>query len=242
MIEPLVLGLLIAPSWGGAMIGLAAVAAFLFRAPLRIWSSDVQHHREVPRTGAARAFVAIYGSSAALLLAGGFLLSGPRAMIPIAAAVPFGLVQLWYDLRTSGRSAIPEILSPVAAGATLATMILAAGGDPGFAIALWALYAFRSIPSVLYVRARIRLQRQRSASLAAPIVSHIVALAGAIWIYLAGWGSIAAIVAFAILLVRAVAGLSPLRRPVMPKALGFVEVGYGAMFVIAIAAGFLAGF
>ncbi|MCB0972737.1 MAG: YwiC-like family protein, partial [Acidimicrobiales bacterium] len=48
-LEPVVLGLLVAPSIAGTCIGLAAIVAFLARTPLRIVLVDLRRRRWLPR-------------------------------------------------------------------------------------------------------------------------------------------------------------------------------------------------
>ncbi len=49
-LEPIVLGLAVAPSIPGLMIGVMALATFLFRTPFKIAAGDILRRRRLPRT------------------------------------------------------------------------------------------------------------------------------------------------------------------------------------------------
>ena len=51
--EPVLLGLLVAPSWAGAAIGAGAVLAFLARTPTKIALGDLRRRRVLSRTRVA---------------------------------------------------------------------------------------------------------------------------------------------------------------------------------------------
>jgi hypothetical protein len=83
--EPVVLGLVLAPSASGACLGLAALAGFLSRHPLRLVFMDRRRGVRYPRTALAERFFAGYALAALLLLAAAFALAsgalrlrGPR--------------------------------------------------------------------------------------------------------------------------------------------------------------------
>jgi hypothetical protein len=91
---------------------------------------------------------------------------------------------------------------------------------------------------VLYVRARLRLEREKPYDALASNTAHGAAvlvgggLAGA---GLAPWLSV---VGLGVLLVRAVVGLSRYHRPAAVKVIGFSEVAYGTLFVLLTAVGY----
>ncbi len=95
----------------------------------------------------------------------------------------------------------------------------------------------RAIPSVLYVRARLRLDRDKPHN--TPLVVGMHALGLAVIAALAFFHvlPLLAVAAFLVLLVRAVVGLSRLRRKVRVNTIGFMEVGYGLLTVLAVAVG-----
>jgi YwiC-like protein len=63
-LEPVLLGLLVAPSPAGLWLALATLGAFLARRPLKIVAGDRRRGREFARTPVARRFVLLYGAVA----------------------------------------------------------------------------------------------------------------------------------------------------------------------------------
>jgi hypothetical protein len=70
-------------------------------------------------------------------------------------------------------------------------------------------------------------------------VSHVLALALAVGLVFAGHAPWAAVAAFALLLLRAAYGLSPLHALVRPRVVGMQEVGFGLAFVLILAVGYM---
>jgi MFS family permease len=97
ILEPIVLGLLLAPSWRGVLIGLAALSCFLTRHPLKLALSDRLKKRPLPRTALATRFACIYGVTAFLFWILAILDAPKDPFIPFLFAAPFVLVQLSYD-------------------------------------------------------------------------------------------------------------------------------------------------
>src|SRR5690606_6649847 len=108
--EPILLGLLLAPSVGGMTLGVAALLVFLLRQPLNIYVKDVRGRRWAARTAGARRFALLY---AALTLAAGLtvLLNLPAfdALLPLLLALPLFAIQLAFDFRNQSRSPLAEI-------------------------------------------------------------------------------------------------------------------------------------
>ena len=60
IVEPVLLGLLIAPSWSGLALAIASMAVFLMRQPLKVLTLDRRRGRQTARTRAARQFFLLY--------------------------------------------------------------------------------------------------------------------------------------------------------------------------------------
>lgn len=125
-LEPILLGLLVAPSWGGVGLAIGAFGLFLLRWPLKVAQTSRKQKRYARMRMALR-FAGIY----ALLAAGGLLLgvwqAGWRPLLPLLPALPFGLIFFLYDTQNRSRSWQAELAGPVAFAAT-ATSIALAGG------------------------------------------------------------------------------------------------------------------
>jgi len=241
LIEPIVLGLVLAPSAAGVGIGGAAIAAFLARHPLRLVLMDRRKGARYPRTTLAERFVLLYAAVALALVA----LAVPLARAPfwpaLALGVPPALLALAGDLRGGSRDALPEAAGGVALGASVSAIALAGGAAAGPAFGAWALLALRGVTAILYVRARLRLDRALPAGISLTLASHVGAIAAAALLAAAGWGPWLAVLALALLLLRAAHGLSSRRPQLRPQALGFREMGWGLATLLLIAVGYRLG-
>lgn len=239
LLEPILLGLLVAPSWGGVFLAISALAAFLTRHPLRLALTDWQRGRRYTRTAMAERFVLLYLTTALLALVAAILAAGPVILLPLALTTPLAAIQLLYDAQNRGRHWLPETAGPTALAASGTSIALAGGWPMGPALALWIVMAARAIPAVLYVRARLRLEKGQRPALAPALLGHLVSVGLVLVLVWAGLAPYLAVLAMVILLVRAAYGLSKYRRSVAPKVIGFQEMGFGAMTAILTALGFM---
>ncbi|MCL7962183.1 MAG: YwiC-like family protein [marine benthic group bacterium] len=234
------LGLLLAPGAAGVAIGIATIAGFLVRHPGRMYWKNRHRLDASPRYRIARRFAFAYTlvATAALLVA--WAMAGIRPLIPFLIAAPFVLLFTAYDLRHQARKLLPELLAPTLVAVSAPAIVLADGWTGVGATVVWLLLALRSIPTVLYVRARLRQERGKPRSATASNVAHTSALLMGGGLARAGLAPWSAVAALALLLVRAAVGLSALHRPAAPKAIGFAEIAYGSIFVLLTAAGYSA--
>ena len=235
--EPMLLGLLVAPSAAGALLALAAVAAFLTRQPLRLWAGDRRRGRSYPRTVLAARVLAVLAALGLAATAGALGLARGPAWLALVPAGALGAVAIAADLSLRSREALAEIAGALAL-TFLATAIALAGSwttAPAFALA--AALAARFVPTILFVRARLRLDRGERPSFAPSWIAHGLAVAG--MGALAGrellpW---AAVAVTGLLLLRAAYGLSPWRPRLRTAMLGVTEIAFGLVVVLALAFG-----
>lgn len=237
VLEPILLALLVAPSWSGLAWAAAAFALFLAYQPVSVAWSDWRRGRKFARTETARRFATVY-----LLVAGaagvlGWWQSGAAVLLPGLLALPLLLTFVYYD-QQPGRSWQAELAAPAAFAAIAAVIALAAGWAVGPAFALWGVVVARAVPAVLFVRVRLRLDKGKLAAVWPPLLAHIMAL-GAIAV-LVGMGLTVwtAVVASLLMLLRAVWALSPWRWRTSVKTFGFFETGMGLLYVLVVAAGY----
>ncbi len=224
LFEPLVLGLAVAPSWGGGLIAVAAIWAFLSRQPLKLAMQDALRGKSYPRTTWCRIFAASYLAGAALAIAAAIAVSGWNLAIPFAAVAPLAIVTLVFDARNHSRSALPEYFGSIAMASTAAAIPLAAGRSVAAAFAVMALIIARGLPSIVYVRTQLKRAHGRAASSWQAITAHVIAVGVAFAI-----GSYVAAAMAVALLARAAFGLT---HPVPPaKILGWREIAWGAITV-----------
>ncbi len=235
--EPILLGLLVAPSAAGALVAVAALAVFLARRPLQIAVTDRRRGKRYPRTPLAERLLAACALASALAFAGALLLARRPFLLPVGLATPVAAVAVAFDLAQRPRALAPEIAGTLALAAASSAIALAGGWSTAPALALWAIVAARTLPSILYVRARLRLGRSAPADVTGALVAHAgaIALAAALaWLRLAPWLAAAAM---AVLALRAAWGLSPWRAAMKTWQLGLTEIGFGLATVLAVAAG-----
>ncbi len=240
VLEPIVLALLVAPSLGGLAWAVAAFALFLAYQPVSVAWSDRRRGRHFARTDVARRFAVVYLVVAALAAAAGSWQSGAAVLMPGLLALPLILLFVYYDQKP-GRSWQAELAAPTAFAASAAVIALAAGWAAGPALALWGVMIARSIPAVLYVRVRLRLDKGKPIAFWPPLLAHVVALlaiVGLVWGGLTVWSAAAASL---LMLLRAAWGLSPWRWRTSVKAFGLFETALGLVYVAIVAAGYIWG-
>jgi len=228
--EPVVLGLLVAPSVAGVLIGIAAFGAFLMHQPLKLTVKDYLKRKRYARTVWAERFALLYGGIALAAFVLALTFTPHPFVLPLLLAIPFAAVQVWADTHNQGRETLSEVSGAVAFGAVASAIALSHGWELVPALALWGALAARSVTSVLYVRARLRLEYGKPAPLVGVAVAHglgAVALAGLI---VAGTLHGLSLVAFALLTVRAALGLSHWRKPAAAKTIGFREIAFGLVY------------
>jgi hypothetical protein len=225
LFEPLVLGLAVAPSLGGALVAAAATFGFLSRQPLKLAMQDALRGKSYARTRWCRTFAAAYLSGAAIAIAAALAVSGWKLAIPFAAVAPLAIVTLVFDARNRSRSALPEYLGSVAMASTAAAIPLAGGRPAAAAFAVMALIVIsRGLPSIVYVRTLLKRAHGKATSSWPAIAAQVIAVVVAFAI-----GSYVATAMAVALLARAAYGLT---HPIPPaKVLGWREIAWGAITV-----------
>lgn len=238
-LEPILLGMLIAPSWAGLGLGVFALAAFFTRHPLKLWLADVRKGRSFPRTPVARNVALLYASLglAGLLLT--TLMAQGLFWLPLVLVLPLMGLQLWFDARNQGRNLLPEIAGAVAMGAVAAGIALAAGMSTPIAFGLWLVLATRSLAAIYYARAQVRRARGEPVRVSAVYWVATLATAGlalGAWLDLAPWLSVAALATLLPL------SLYTFRKPPQPaKVVGWMQMALGLLVVLATVLGTKAG-
>lgn len=181
--EPVLLGLIVAPSWAGLALGLAAVLAFLARTPTKVALGDLRRGRWMPRTRVAGVLALV---EITVILAMGLIVASSSPVetwLPLVVVVPLMALQLAYDVRSRGRRLIPELAGAVGI-AGLATMIVLAGTDDvsgaaPIAVALWLVLAARAVTAIPSVRANVQRLHGRPPDGPSLLVTDAVALGAA---------------------------------------------------------------
>ena len=236
-LEPVLLGLLVAPSPAGLWLASATMGAFLARHPLKIVAGDRRRGRRFARTPVARRFVLLYG---AVALAGFVLsvLTAPSYLFlwPLALAAPLASAQLFYDAAGRSRSLLPEVAGSVGMASVAAAVAIAGGVSLPVALGLWAVLAARVVPTILYVRARLTELHGKEAARWPALLAHALAfavVAALATLKVAPWMAAALML---VLTARAAFGFAR-RWPATARRVGFSEIAFGALTVLAVAAG-----
>lgn len=241
LLEPLVAALAVAPSGGGFFAALFVVGAFLSRQPAKIVGSDLKAGRRLPQTRAAAAFLAAYGSFSAVGLTGAFYFSETWSLLPLLALVPFGIFQFYNDISRKNRELIPELAGAIAISSSAPAIAMSAGWNWPEAALLWCVFVCRSVPSVVYVRQRLRLEKGKPFTRSAPVLLHAAGLGAVAALVIVGSASYLILPVFAFLMFRSVSGLSARRRKLKAVQLGIRETIYGAVLVLSVIIGFYTG-
>lgn len=162
--EPILLGLLLAPSGPGVLLGLAAMLAFLARTPLKFVLVDAARHRTLERTVVARRLLAVELLVLVALVGGAFLTSSRAFWVPALVAAPLVLVELWFDMRSRGRRLAPELAGSIGIASVAAMIAVAGGARPTIAIGAWIVLSARALTSIPFVRRQIALLHGRVTS------------------------------------------------------------------------------
>ncbi len=230
--EPVALGLLVAPSWAGAALALAATAGFFLRRPLKL---AVTLPSDDPRRAAARPWVAVLLLAAVTGLAGAARLGAFAALWPLLLAAPCGLLFVWFDLRQGMREAEAELAGSAAFAVLTAAFATLAGWSGAAALALAAVMLARSVPTVVTVRTFLRLGKGRPASPWPAFTATAGALALITALAHRELVPVAAIIVAAALTLRT-AWLVTALRPAWPaKRVGILEAALGVVMLATLA-------
>lgn len=224
--EPLVLGLLVAPSIGGLGLAAAMSAGFFLRRPLKL---AVTLPAADPRRAAARNWALLLGTVAGAALFFAVDRGSLSTLWPLALAAPFGAVFLALDLRNDMREATAELAGSAAFAILPAAFATLAGWSIAPALALAAVMLARSVPTVLTVRTYLRLSKGQPAGAALPLAAATVGLAVLVALAARGLAPWFAPLFAALLLARSVFLVTPLRPHWTARRIGLNEAVLGLL-------------
>jgi len=107
LFEPLLAGLLIAPTVGGGFLSIMIVGAFLCRQPLKFVFGDLKSGKRLPRTAVAMRWLVYFSAIAAFGLAGSLVTADPRAFIPLIISAPIAIYLIVQDASGYVGQSIP---------------------------------------------------------------------------------------------------------------------------------------
>jgi hypothetical protein len=233
--EPVALGLLVSWSWPGLALGVAAMVAFVARTPLKVVLVDRWRHRWLPRTRLALAVAATEVAVLAALVAAAAAGAERPFWVPLALAAPLVAVELWFDMRSRSRRAVPELSGAVGIGSVAAAIALAGGTDGGLAAGLWAVVAARSVAAIPYVRTQLARGRHHAGPRWPSDLAQAAAVAAVAVAWAAGALPFAPVVAMAVLAAVNVAAVRLPPRPAVVIGIQQAVYGLGITVVTAVA-------
>lgn len=233
VLEPLALGLLVAPSSAGGALTVVALAGFFARRPCKAFFAPVAtRRREAGQAVLIFSALGVAGLSVVLVL------GGIAPLWPLLPAIPLGSLFAWFDAQNGSRAAAAEVAGSAAFALVPAALATLAGWSAGPALALAGLALARSVPTVLTVRSSLRLAKGEPAGFLLPLITAAGAAAALIWLgssrVLPVWAALPAWV----LLARTLWFASPLRPAWPARRIGMFEAITGLLYLAAIAAAY----
>lgn len=238
LLEPLISGIAVAPSPAAIFVFLLYSGAFLARQPLRVYLGGVKNRRRMPHGPVAFTLATAFLLLAAAGLVGTVFFGGAETLIPLVIATLLAAVQISFDVAGKSRKLIPELAGAFAMSSSACVAGLAAGWTAEASFALAGIFAMRLVPSMLYVRQRLLLEKGKPWSPILPTLSHIASLAGVTALAIYGLCPRLVLIAFALLAVRAALGLSPWRSRLRAMQIGILEIGFGVITMLAVILGY----
>ena len=237
--EPVLLAMLVASSSTGFALVILSLASFLIRQPLKIALIDLRKKKVYLRTRLGIGFVALYGIIALLALMASLAGGSINVISPLIPAYGIALVQVWlFDIRGNSRHWLPEMLGAIVMSTFAVSIALAGGWSLIASVALAGIIVARAIPTIVYVRARLRQIKRGNADFRPTFLLHILSLIVVTALALIGLIPKTVIVAILILLGRAVYFLRQ-GTAVLPKVVGIQEILFGFFVVILSAIGYM---
>jgi hypothetical protein len=229
-LEPIALGLLVAPSIAGSALAIAAIAGFFLRRPLKILFREANgERREIALAGI---FVLAAIAFSGLWLAA--KIGGLEKLWPLIPAALAGLAFVGFDSRNEGREGAAEISGAFAFGILPAAFATLAGWNFIAAISLAAVALARSVPTVLFVRAFLRIRKGCATNIAPAIVGATIGfllVASLVFFKTVPWPA----TLFALALTARAVFLLGTRPNFSAKVIGVAEAIFGAAMVLSLA-------
>lgn len=238
LFEPLLAGILIAPSITSIWFAILLIGAFLTRQPLKIYLNDFQVKRNLPQTEAAFKFILIFGGIFTVGLLGSLYFAKAESFYPFLLILPLGIYQIYCDASKKSRQLLPELTGAIAISSSVAAVTLAGGFSWTTSLALWVVFICRLIPSILYVRNRLKLEKGKSFSAISVAITNFVAFMVVGLLATNGLIPKLPVAMFFILMIRSLLGLSSFRSKIKAMRIGVWEVIYGTLTAFSVVLGF----
>ncbi len=234
VLEPLLLGLFIAPSSAGGALTVTALAGFFARRPCKALAAA-----DAARRRTARETVVLFSALGIAGLFVVYVLGGIAPLWPLLLAAPLAGLFAWFDAQNGSRDAAAEVAGSAAFALVPAALATLAGWPAGPALTLAAVALTRSVPTVLLVRTSLRRAKGGRGGLLLPVLgaagaASVLTLLSARsllppWAALPAWGLFARSLWFA----------SPFRPAWPARRIGLFEALLGTAYIGAIISAYL---
>ena len=229
-LEPVLFGLLVAPSLAGGALAVSAAAAFFLRRPAKaVWRTP---HR------AAWIAVVLLGICAVVGMGKAILLAGWSPLLFLLPALPLAALFLHWDRQNESRATHAELAACGIFALLPAVMAAQAGRPVVVAVTLGSIMLARSLPTVLIIRTYLRRRKGSPAGSTPAVVATMITVGLIIAFAFAGQSPWTA-VAFVLIAALRLALLVPAWQPDWPaKRIGIAEAVFGLGYVLLIAVAF----
>ena len=230
VLEPLALGLLVAPSSAGGALTVAALAGFFARRPFKaLFAPAATRRRAAEQAVLIFSILGIAGITVALVL------GGIAPLWPLLLAAPLAGLFAWFDAQNSSRAAAAEVAGSAAFAFVPSALATLGGWSAGPALALAGLALTRSVPTVLTVRSSLRQAKGETGGFLLPVLAAVAAALGitllCVFRLLPSWTPLPA----GVLLARTLWFASPFRPSWPARKIGILEALLGVIYLAAIA-------
>ncbi len=232
-LEPVALGLLAAPSDAGIFLALAAVAGFLMRRPVKVLLQNPADPRRPLALGSLGGLLLLF--LAGLLLAA--KVGGIISLWPLTLALLLGSLFVWFDARGESRAGLAELAGAGAFSVLPAAFATLAGWPAEKALALAAVMAARSLPSVMLVRTVLRGKKTGAAKTRPALLAAFGAALLLSGLACFQWIPRLMAIFGVLLLLRAVLVCGQSAAKLSARRLGYAELSFGVLLLLVAAAG-----
>lgn len=238
-LEPTLVALLLKPSWAALCYSLCALMVLLMAHPLVLLLGDIRRKRLYPRSHLAFRLCLVYGAIAALLFWLCLVLAPHYSFLGVLLfSLALASRQFYLDIKGQARSLEAELWGSSALAALTTAMLWLSNAPIAVAVAAYVLLLGRNIPTIVYVRARLKRARAQPFNafyvLLMAFMPLILGLTSALSYSRLRPYSFFVCLAYAVLALRTVAGLVFFKAKVVPKILGFQEIAFGLITVMCI--------
>jgi hypothetical protein len=225
VLEPLILALWVSWSFNGFILSFGAVFAFLAHQPLR--SLVIQGYQK-----SVLIFSLIFIFLAAVFIIFFMVNSSFYPNLLLSIAFLLMIIFLFMDLSGNTKSLIAEILVPIAISVMATVVFITKKGSFLYSAAFFVLLLTRSLPTIYYVRAQVRIIKGKNYDNKSLVLSHMLSF---LMILVFVYGKLIpglALIPITLLLLRCCIFILPMKNYLSIKQLGASEFLFGILFVV----------